>query len=136
MVNHQKLAINAESGQAETRKPGGDFASFQESFELVASRWKSKIDTADFDGVGIKLQCDKNSFGITDRSIKTRMLWWDEQIGEDKWGNPVYEQRTVWDWDWATVHLLDSSLQQQVPRLHLPVVLLPLPHQPYKTSQV
>jgi hypothetical protein len=106
LINHLKTAITEEGG-SERRKPGGDFASFQESFELETSIWKEKIDTAHFDGTGVRISCEKNSFGVTGRKIKTRMLWWDEEIGEDQSG-PIYRQKTVFDWDWSTINFLND----------------------------
>lgn len=106
LVNHLKTSVNSDTGQTERRKPGGEFASFQESFEIETSCWRNKIDTTEFDGMGIRLTCQKNSFGVTGREIKTRMLWWDEQVGINEYDQPVYEQKTVWDWDWSTVTLL------------------------------
>ncbi len=116
LINHLKTAISAETGESVRRKAGGDFASFQESFELETSCWKQKIDTAHFDGIGIRITCEKNSFGQTGRKIKTRMLWWDEQHGEDAYG-PVYRQKTVWDWDWSTINFLDDISPKSKQRL-------------------
>lgn len=107
-VNHLKKDITAEPGESSRRVSGGDHVGFQESIELETSVWKSKIDTSQFDGVGIKLSCAKNSLARTGNSIKTRMLWWDEVVGEDESGVPIYAQKTVWDWDWATVKFLSE----------------------------
>jgi len=107
LVNHLKESIDRETGETDRRKPGGEFVSFQESFELETSIWREKIDTAHFDGQGVRIACAKNSFGDTGRRIKTRMLWWDEDVNEGQ-GEPEYRQKTVWDWDWSTINFLND----------------------------
>ena len=121
MINHLKPKVSMgdhDDGGDPEDSPGGKRVKFQESFELRTSVWKSKIDTADFDGIGIRIKCAKNSFGITGRQIKTRMLWWDEVVGQHaKTGQPLYQRRTVWDWDWATVNWLNDLAEKYKKRL-------------------
>lgn len=117
LINHLKEKMNTETGESTRHTPGGAFVSFQESFEIETSIWKSKIDTTHFDGHGVRLKCMKNSFGASERSIKTRMLWWDEQIGVAENGDPIYKQQTVWDWDWATITCLSTLPAKYTQRL-------------------
>ena len=102
LVNHLKEKKDESTGRVELTMPGGDFSSFQESFELHTSVWREKIDTEGFDGVGVRIKCKKNGLGIKNRQVRTRMLWWEE------WNEELeeYQQKTVWDWDWATTALL------------------------------
>lgn len=121
LVNHLKPKVTMggedDGGDSET-SPGGKFVRFQESFELRTSVWKSKIDTSQFDGIGIRIHCAKNSFGVTGRKIKTRMLWWDEEIGQHpKTGQPLYQRRTKWDWDWSTITTLNELPDKMKARL-------------------
>ena len=103
MVNHLKKEITEDSGD-HNKKPGGDMQSFQASFEFITSTWRGKIETEHFDGIGVRIECSKNSLGVTGRKIKTRMLWWYE------WDEDYEDhiQRTVWDWDWTTVTTLNE----------------------------
>jgi hypothetical protein len=59
--------------------------------------------------------CEKNSFGPTHRTLQTRVLWWEEEDAE----TGDWSQRTVWDWDWSTVHLLNNMMsgEKANPRL-------------------
>ncbi len=121
LINHLKPKVTMggddDSSDSET-SPGGKFVRFQESFELRTSVWKSRIDTARFDGIGVRIHCAKNSFGVTGRKIKTRMLWWDEEDGEHpKTGQPLYKRRTMWDWDWSTVTMLSELPDKMKARL-------------------
>jgi len=106
LVNHLRIKTD-EAGNLERSKAGGEQVNFQESFELELKKvggHKKKIESADFDGFPLQISCEKNSFGPTHRSIQTRVLWWDEENEE----TGAWEQRTVWDWDWSTIHLLHS----------------------------
>jgi hypothetical protein len=107
-VNH--LRINKDDqGNPERSKSGGVQMDFQESFELELRKHgghKKRIVSQYFEGTPLVISCEKNSFGSTHRMINTRVLWWHEEDPET--GNPV--QRTVWDWDWSTVHLLSNLL--------------------------
>lgn len=102
LTNHLKMGKD-DRGMDVRNTPGGQAVNFQESFELETSVVKTKIESSQWTGKVIKIKCFKNSLGTSHRQIVTRMLWWDE---EDDQGNDF--QRTVWDWDWATVHLLSN----------------------------
>ena len=108
-TNHTKKSLKDEG---ETRYSGGDQWQFQCSYQIETSAWREKIDNNDFAGTGIRLKCVKNSFGETHRAIRTRMLWWDVLQGKDDRGAPIYKQKTVWDWDWATVTFLNEKLTE------------------------
>lgn len=106
-VNHVKYR-KSEMGFDERHKPGGEHLNFQESFEIEVSKHggaRKIIECKDWEGFALVLSCEKNSFGPTGRKITTRIRWWHEQEGDNLW-----RQVTVWDWDWATVHLLWSLL--------------------------
>lgn len=116
LVNHLRIAKN-EDGIEERRKAGGEQVNFQESFELELSKvggHKKKIECTEWEGYPIRVSCEKNSFGPTHRSIVTRLIWWEEENEDGDW-----EQKTVWDWDWSTVHLLNNILrgEKASPRL-------------------
>jgi len=109
LINHLRIK-NDDMGNPERNKTGGEQVNFQESFELELKKiggHAKKIATTDFEGIMLQLSCEKNSFGPTGRKIQVRLLWWHEQ-DEDS-GQPV--QKSVWDWDWATVHLLNNLLR-------------------------
>lgn len=108
MVNHLRIKKD-DMGNTERNKTGGEQVNFQESFELELKKLggpKKKIQCKQFEGVSLELSCEKNSFGATGRRAETRLIWWHE---EDENGAMV--QRTQWDWDWATVRLLDRLLR-------------------------
>lgn len=112
LVNHLRTKTD-DMGNLERNKTGGEQVNFQESFELEIKKvggQAQKIKAAEFEGIQLKLSCEKNSFGPTGRSAMVRMLWWHED--DPAGGHPV--QRTVWDWDWATVHLLNGILNGEV----------------------
>jgi hypothetical protein len=70
------------------------------------------IECAQFEGYPVELFCYKNSFGPGRRRILTRLLWWyvpdDDADPEDPGGG--WKQKTIWDWEWSLVHLLDNLL--------------------------
>lgn len=108
LINHLRMKTD-DMGNAERNKTGGEQVNFQESFELELKKiggHAKKIATAEFEGITLQLSCEKNSFGPTGRKAQVRLLWWHEPDPET--GRPV--QKTVWDWDWATVHLLNGLM--------------------------
>lgn len=110
LVNHLKTKHD-DMGHELRSKAGGAHIDFQESFELELTKLgghKKKIQCADFEGVPLMISCEKNSFGPTHRKIQTRLLWWYE---DDHTSPDGYVQKTAWDWDWSTIHLLDSLMQ-------------------------
>lgn len=117
LINHLRMKTD-DMGHAERNKTGGEQVNFQESFELELKKiggHKKKIECAEFEGIPLELSCEKNSFGPTHRRIQTRVLWWDEI--EEATGDTV--QKTAWDWDWSTTHLLNSQLsgEKSSPRI-------------------
>ena len=106
LVNHLKEKQD-EHGNKQRATAGGVATNFLETFELEMKKTKSKIACEAFDGFQVDIICQKNSLGVTGRSITTRVLWWEEPdpLDESQW-----KQKTVWDWDWSTVHLLHSIL--------------------------
>ncbi len=116
LVNHLRNRKD-DDGNPTRIKGGGDQVGFQESFELELRKvggHKKKIECLDFEGFPVQISCEKNSFGPTHRRIQTRILWWDVPGEEGSW-----QQQSIWDWDWSTVHLLHSinSGDRASPRL-------------------
>lgn len=105
LINH--LRINKDDNGVQVRsKTGGVQVDFQESFELEikkAGGYRARIESLDFEGFPVEISCEKSSFGPTFRKAQTRVLWWEEEDGSGDW-----KQHTIWDWDWATVHLLNK----------------------------
>lgn len=106
LTNHLREAKD-EQGNPERVKAGGKQLDFQEGFELQMKKvggHKKMIQCAEFEGFPIKISCEKNSFSPTHRHITTRLLWHyptDPETG-------AWHQETYFDWDWATVHLLET----------------------------
>jgi hypothetical protein len=106
LINHLRIKQD-DMGNKERNKTGGEQVNFQESFELELAKvggHAKKISCADYEGIPLQISCEKNSFGPTGRKTQTRVLWWHEQ--DEKSGESV--QKTVWDWDWSTVWLLNQ----------------------------
>lgn len=114
LVNHLRINKN-DKGMEERSKSGGAQVDFQESFELELTRTKAHIECAAWEGFQVMLSCHKNSFGPGHRRVATRVIWWDEE--DPRTGEWV--QRTVWDWDWSTVWLLNHVLngERSSPRM-------------------
>jgi hypothetical protein len=110
VVNHLKEKTD-DMGNSHQYTLGGQSFNFHESFEIRNSVWKSKYKNAQFEGIGIKLHCAKNSFGPTGRKIKTRFLWW---VADDpETGQP--QDIFLWDWNWSICTLLNEmdGIQRQ-----------------------
>ena len=109
--NHLKLGQD-DNGHEVRRTGGGAGVNFQESFELEMRMRKSNIENNDlaegWRGRVLAIRCQKNSFGDTYREIDTRFLWWEEldEAATATAGHEVWRQKSLWDWNWATVHLL------------------------------
>lgn len=110
VINHLKEKLD-EMGNLHQYTLGGQSFNFHESFEIRNTVWKSKFKNSQFEGIGIRLSCAKNSFGPTGRRIKTRFLWWvddDEDTGRPR---DVF----LWDWNWSICTLLNEmdGIQKQ-----------------------
>jgi len=110
VVNHMKEKTD-DMGNTHQYTLGGQAFNFHESFELRNSIWKSKFKNAQFEGIGIRIHCSKNSFGPTGRRIKTRFLWWIEDDPETGEPRDVF----LWDWNWSLCTLLNEmdGIQKQ-----------------------
>jgi hypothetical protein len=104
IVNHLKTKTD-DQGIEHKYTLGGGNVNFRESIELHNSVWKSKFKNNQFEGIGVKIACAKNSFGPTHRSIKTRFIWWYEE--DPNTGELI--QQVTWDWDWSICDLLNSA---------------------------
>lgn len=104
VVNHMKEKTD-DMGRTHQYTLGGQTFNFHESFELRNAVWKQKFKNSQFEGIGIRIQCAKNSFGPTGRRIKTRFLWWLEDDPETGEPRNVY----LWDWNWAICTLLNET---------------------------
>jgi RecA/RadA recombinase len=110
IVNHLKSKTD-DMGNTREYTLGGEAFNFHESFEIHNSVWKSKFKNAQFEGIGIRMRCSKNSFGPTGHSIKTRFLWWIEDDVETGEPHDVF----LWDWNWSLCTLLNEmdGIQKQ-----------------------
>ncbi len=111
LINHLRIKQDA-MGNEERSKAGGEQVGFQESFEVELSKvggHKKKIESVNFEGFPVQISCEKNSFGPTHRRCQTRVLWMDT-IDENT-GERI--EKTFWDWDWTTVHLLNWMLSDK-----------------------
>ena len=81
---------------------GGQAVSYQQMID-VESRKGRHIMSAEqgWEGHEIFLRTYKNSMASGDRRIATRIIWWWDDEGV---------QRFMWDWNWALVHLLTQNL--------------------------
>jgi hypothetical protein len=103
LVNHLRIGKDRQGHDTRT-KTGGEQVGFQESFELELIKEggpAAKFACASYEGYRVGLKTYKNSFAPGRRQITTRLLWWYDDTPQG------VEQRAVWDWHWATVHLLD-----------------------------
>ena len=104
VVNHLKTKKD-DRGIEHSYTLGGENVNFRESIGLNLSVWRSKFKNSQFEGIGVKIACSKNSFGPTHRWIKTRFLWWHEQ--DPTTGQFI--QQVTWDWDWSICSLLHEA---------------------------
>jgi hypothetical protein len=101
IVNHLKERTD-DSGRSSDYTPGGERFNFIETYEIHTSLWSKRIANSQFEGVGVRLTCTKNSLAPTNRRIRTRLLWWSD-FDDD--GEKTGDYRT-WDWNWSTVAML------------------------------
>lgn len=111
LVNHLKEKINVEKGVDPRSWSGGSTLGFQETLEIELKKFGSPISTSEADGFYLAMKCYKNSLGVTGRTIFTRVLWWEEEQPEGG-----FKQKTVFDWDWSTVKLLNHILHGKDPK--------------------
>jgi hypothetical protein len=105
LVNHLKEKTD-DLGRTTEYTPGGELVSFLETYEIRTSVWSKRIANSQFEGVGVRLTCAKNSLAPTNRRIKTRFIWW--TVLDDKDSEP--KQYHVWDWNWSTVTMLHEIM--------------------------
>ena len=104
LVNHLKEKTD-DLGRTHEYTPGGEIVSFLETYEIRTSLWSKRIANSQFEGVGVRLTCSKNSLAPTNRRIRSRFIWWTEL---DDNGEP--QQYHVWDWNWSTVSILHEIM--------------------------
>jgi hypothetical protein len=99
-INHlkpQKTGV----GAIDYHTPGGYSVKFQETFETRLQR-VADIDSGD-NGVLIKFVTQKNSLGPGRKTMQAAFRWFfDPETGK---------QRSYWDWNAATIELLDKGLK-------------------------
>lgn len=108
LINHLRIKQD-DMGNEERNKAGGEQVNFQESFEIELKKMgghKKMIECSEWQGYPIGISCEKNSFGPGQRRIVTRLAWCDVEREDGSW-----EQKSFWDWDWSTVHLLNNILR-------------------------
>lgn len=107
-TNHLKIKMEQPKGAPgmapATKTPGGEAVNFMATFLVEMARVKD-IATADYEGIRVSMKMAKNSIGPSRRKIEACMLWWWEP-DPDKPEN--HRQAFAWDWDTATVELLQS----------------------------
>ncbi len=97
-TNHLKPQ-KGPTGAIDYHTPGGYSIKFQETFEIRMKRI-ADIDSGD-NGVMIQFVTQKNSIGPGRKSIKAAFRWYFDQ-------NMNGRQVSYWDWNAATVALLDE----------------------------
>lgn len=101
LINQMKTQKN-RIGILEKRCPGGQQIKFQVSTEWEMSA-KKRLRTSRYDLYPINIKSTKSSEGVGAGDIRTRLISTDEfneQTGAVK-------QISYWDWDWATIDLLE-----------------------------
>lgn len=98
-VNHMKPGTDS-MGRPKNNVAGGKSLKFQETYEIEMHRVKD-IKKVDVQGIAIKLLMRKNSLGASRLSINADLLWWADEEHD-------FIQRTVWDWNSASIDLLLS----------------------------
>lgn len=84
--------------------PGGKAVKFMETYEIEMKKGLNHdIDLLEYGGLRIKFVARKNSLGPSRKSISADLLWW---YADD--GNGNFRQRTIWDWDTATINLIEA----------------------------
>ncbi len=102
-TNHLKPSTDWQ-GRPIKRVLGGKSVKFHESFEIEMQKAPTPdIDLLDYGGIRLKMTLVKNTGGPSKKSIGVDLLWWNE-VGPDG----QLRQRTLWDWDTASISLLLS----------------------------
>lgn len=104
LVNHLKEKTD-DLGRTHEYTPGGEIVSFLETYEIRTSVWSKRIANSQFEGVGVRLTCSKNSLAPTNRRVRSRFIWWTD-LDDD--GEP--QQYHVWDWTWSTVAMIHEIM--------------------------
>lgn len=106
-VNHLRVSRD-ENGIPQELVGGGallDFAqTLQVNMEKIGGR-RSRHVTQNYESFTLRLQLSKNSQGRPGLPMHVRVLNWDEITDA---GECVL--RTVWDWDWCLVHIINYVL--------------------------
>lgn len=100
-INHLKPTKNA-MGAIDYHTPGGYSIKFQETFETRLARI-ADVDSGD-NGVLIKFVTQKNSLGPGRKTINAMFRWY--------FNKETGRQHSYWDWDHATIDLLDKQLKE------------------------
>lgn len=98
-TNHLK-PHKGSTGAIEYNIPGGFSVRFQETFEIRMAR-VADIKGVETQGVTIRFTTAKNSLGPSRKTMTADMKWYLDK-------DDAYRQKTFWDWDGATISLLDD----------------------------
>lgn len=99
-TNHLKPGQDAR-GMPTKNVPGGMSPKFMETYEIEMARIKD-VKRADYEGIRVQFNMSKNSLGPGRKKIVAELLWYMD-LDQD----PV-RQVTWWDWDAATIELLEE----------------------------
>lgn len=100
-TNHVKPVMNKVTGMAQRNVPGGKSPEYMQTFDIELSKI-SDIHKAEYDGVLVKMSCEKNSAGAGDRFIQVPFVWWVDR--DEETGKPV--QTSMFDWHTSSIDLL------------------------------
>ena len=101
-INHRKDKVNEQTGAVTDRVPGGAAMRFMDTTELKLQRIGAPIKMVDRQGLKIGISMPKNSLGVGQGRLEVDFLW--DWVEDPETGEPM--QRTVWDWEAATIRML------------------------------
>jgi hypothetical protein len=110
-INHLKPS-GGQGSPINYHVPGGYSVKFQETFETRMSR-VTDIDQVEEQGVQIKFVTQKNSLGPGRKMIMADFRWFFDKDGR---------QHSYWDWNSATIRLLDEQLKGSLRTAALDIV--------------
>jgi len=88
-------------GGPQWQSGGGKSAKYNETYEIWLKKIKD-IKLRTHEGLRVHFKVHKSSFGPSRDEITAEVLWWNETPADG--GPPL--QRTLWDWDTATIEMI------------------------------